>query len=90
VPVTEQHLIGQVLLEELQPPSVEHVSRAVRDLRQEVESSHPHMLMLTRLADQVVELTDIICFDAIERGDAAGFDRYTNAIYGRSGGFARG
>ena len=77
--MTEQYLIGQlsVLLEELQPPPAERLAGAVRDLRRAVESSPPHMV--GKLAHDAIDLTDVICWDALERGDAGGFRRCAKA-----------
>ena len=77
--MTQQYLIGQfsALLEELQPPPGEWLASAVYDLRQEVESSP--VQMLPRLAHTAMDLTDVICWTALERGDAAGFYRYAKA-----------
>jgi hypothetical protein len=73
--VTQQYLIGQlsVLLEELQPPPGGQLAESVRHLRHEVESSA--IGMLPKLAHEAIDLTDVICWSAIERGDANGFSR---------------
>ena len=73
--MTQQYLIGQFssLLGELQPAPAEWLA-AVHDLRREVESSPPSMLpQLTRAA---MDLTDMICWAALEQGDVGGFCRY--------------
>jgi hypothetical protein len=77
--VTQQYLIGQfsALLENLQPPPGEWLASAVRDLRREVERSSPQML--PELAHEAMDLTDVICWAALERGDCNGFRRYAKA-----------
>jgi hypothetical protein len=77
--VTQQYLIGQLsaLLEELQPPSGEKLAEAVHDLRREVECCA--VQMLPRLAREAIDLGDVICWAALERGDRDGFARYAKA-----------
>lgn len=77
--MTEQYLIGQfsALLEGLQPPAGERLADAVRKLRRDVESCPPWML--PGLAHEAIELSDIVCWDALERGDSDGFGRYSTA-----------
>jgi hypothetical protein len=77
--VTQQYLIGQfsVLLEGLQPPAGERLADIVRDLRLEVESSP--LWMLPELAHEAIDLSDTVCWDALERGDSSGFGRYARA-----------
>jgi hypothetical protein len=77
--VTQQYLIGQfsVLLEELQPPPGERLAGAVRDLRREVESSPPQML--PKLAHEAMDLSDVMCWAALEQGDRSSFCRYAKA-----------
>jgi hypothetical protein len=77
--VTQQYLIGQfsVLLGELQPPPGELMADAVRDLREQVESSP--LQMLPKLAHDAMRLTEAICWGALERGDPGGFCRYADA-----------
>jgi hypothetical protein len=79
--VTQQYLIGQfsVLLEGLQPRRGERLANAVGDLRREVESCPPWMLR--RLAHEAIDLSDTICWDALERGDACGFGRCASAAF---------
>jgi hypothetical protein len=71
--MTQQYLIGQlsVLLGDLPPAPSERLAAAVHDLRHEVESCP--LAMLPRLASQAVNLTDAICWAALERGDSDGF-----------------
>jgi hypothetical protein len=77
--MTQQYLIGQfsALLEELQPSSGDGLAAAVHDLRREVECSP--LRMLPQLACKAMGLSDVICWTALERGDATGFFRYAKA-----------
>jgi hypothetical protein len=77
--VTQQYLIGQfsVLLEELQPPAGQRLAVAVHELRCEVESSP--LQMLPKLAREALDITDGICWAALEQGDREGFRRYAKA-----------
>lgn len=73
--MTQQYLVGQlsVLLEGLQPSPGGRLADAVRYLRREVESCAPWKL--AKLADRAVDLTDSVCWDALDRGDSNGFGR---------------
>jgi hypothetical protein len=77
--MTQQYLIGQfsALLEELQPSPGDCLAAAVRDLRREVECSP--VQMLPKLAREAIGLTDLICWAALERGDASDFLHYGKA-----------
>jgi hypothetical protein len=77
--MTQQYIIGQfsALLEDLQPSPSECLAAAVHDLRREVESSP--LPMLPKLAHEAMNLTDMICWAALERGDPNGFCRYAKA-----------
>jgi hypothetical protein len=77
--MTQQYLIGQlsVLLEELQPSPGDRLAAAVHELRREVECSP--LRMLPGLASEAIGLTDLICFDAVERGDARELARCAKA-----------
>jgi hypothetical protein len=77
--VTQQYLIGQlsVLLEDLQPSPDDCLAAAVHRLRREVESSP--VQMLPELACEAIGLTDLICWAALERGEASDFCRYAEA-----------
>ena len=79
--MTQQYLIGQfsVLLEDLQPPPGERLAAAIHDLRRRVESSPP--AMLPDLAREAMDLTDVICLAAVERGDSQGFCRYAAGAF---------
>ncbi len=74
-PMTQQYLVGELssLLAGLQPTPSESLGNAVDKLRHEVESSPPRML--PSLAQQALDLTDIVCRVALEQGDADGFCR---------------
>jgi hypothetical protein len=73
--VTQQYIVGQLstLLEELESACEEWLG-AVRDLRQNVETSPLHML--PHLAREASSLTDRICLSALERGDVGDFRRH--------------
>jgi hypothetical protein len=73
--VTQQYIVGEFssLVAELQPPPGEWLT-AVHDLRRKVESSP--LPMLPQLAHEAVNLTDMICWAALEQGDVSGFCRY--------------
>jgi hypothetical protein len=73
--MTQQYLIGQFssLLGDLQPAPAEWLA-AVHHLRREVESSP--LPMLPQLAHEAMDLTDMICWAALEQGDVGGFCRY--------------
>jgi hypothetical protein len=76
VPVTQQYIAGELsaLLAELQIAPDEWSSRVVGNLRREVETSPP--TMLPELAREAANLTDVLCWDALEQGDMSGFRRY--------------
>ena len=78
-PMTQQYLIGQfsLLLADISPPPGDRCAAAVRDLRREVERSP--VRMLPQLAREAMVLSDVICWGALERGDAIGFCRYAKA-----------
>ena len=61
------------MLEELGPPPGECLAGAVRDLRRDVESSS--LATLPKLAEEALSLTDVICWNALERADTNGFCR---------------
>ena len=78
--MTQQYIVGEFtsLLADLQPAPGEWLV-AVDDLRREVESSA--VRMLPPLADKAMNLTDTICWAALEQGDVGGFCRYaTTAV----------
>ena len=76
--MTQQYIVGQfsLLLAELQPAPGEWLV-VVGDLRREVESSP--LPMLPQLAHEAIDLTDLICWAALEQGDVGGFCRYATA-----------
>ena len=70
--MTQQYIVGELssLLGDLQrTPGGRLV--AIRELRIEVESSP--LRMLPRLAGEAMNLTDVSCWAALERGDVGGF-----------------
>jgi hypothetical protein len=77
--MTQQYLIGQLslLLADMAPPPGDRFAAAVHDLRGEVESSS--VQRLPKLAREAMVLSDVICWGALERGDAIGFCRYAKA-----------
>jgi hypothetical protein len=70
--MTQQYIVGEFswLLAELQPAPGEWLA-AVCDLRREVERAP--LSELPRLASEALNLTDRICWAALERGDMGGF-----------------
>jgi hypothetical protein len=73
--MTQQYIAGELssLLAELQPAPSASLSRAVRDLRRQIELGP--VPVLPRLAPEAIALTDAMCQDALERGDVSGFSR---------------
>lgn len=71
--MTQQYIAGELssLLAELQPAPSALLTRAVRDLRREIELGP--LPVLPRLAHEAIALTDTMCQLALERGDASGF-----------------
>jgi hypothetical protein len=72
--MTQQYMVGEFssLLAELQPVPGEWQA-AVDELRRAVERSA--LSGLPRLASEAMELTDMICWAALERGDVSAFCR---------------
>jgi hypothetical protein len=70
--MTQQYVIGQlsVLLADLEEAASQW-QPAVRDLRREVELSP--LASLPSLAEEAMRLSDVICWDALERGDVSRF-----------------
>jgi hypothetical protein len=70
--MTQQYIVGEFssLLAELQPVPGEWLA-AVGDLRREVELAP--LSELSRLACEALNLTDRICWAALEQGDMSGF-----------------
>ena len=70
--MTQQYLVGQfsALLGDLERTAAEW-QPAVHRLRRDVESSP--VAMLPELADKATELTDAICWAALQQGDATRF-----------------
>jgi len=77
LPMTQQYIIGEFSswLAALQPVPDEVLGDALRGLRREVETGP--LSVLPRLAQQAITLTDMICWDVLERGDVAEFRRQT-------------
>jgi hypothetical protein len=73
--MTQQYLVGELssLLAGLQPAPGERLGDAVGRLRHEVEFSP--LSLLPQLAEEAIDLTDLICQAALEQGDADGFCR---------------
>jgi hypothetical protein len=73
--MTQQYIAGELsaLLAELRPAPGAPLTRAVRDLRREVECGP--LPVLPRLAHEAIALTDTMCQTALERGDVSGFSR---------------
>jgi hypothetical protein len=72
--MTQQYMVGELssLLAELQPIPGEWRA-AVDELRRQVERSAPSEL--PRPACEAMDLTDMICWAALEQGDVSGFCR---------------
>jgi hypothetical protein len=73
--LTQQYIVGELssLLAALEPASEERFEAAVGKLRHEVEFSP--LAMLPQLAQDALDLTDAICWSALEQGDADAFYR---------------
>lgn len=73
--MTQQYIAGELssLLAELQPAPSALLTRAVHDLRREIELGP--LPVLPRLAHEAIALTDAMCQIALERGDVNGFSR---------------
>jgi hypothetical protein len=76
--MTQQYLVGQfsALLGDLEGTAADW-RRAVHRLRRDVERSHPRALV--PLADEVLMLSDTICWGRLEHGDVEGFRRCAEA-----------
>lgn len=76
--MTQQYIAGEFssLLADLRPAPNESLTGALDDLRREVETGPP--ARLPRLARRAMTLTDVICWAALEQGDATGFCRYAD------------
>lgn len=73
--MTVQYIVGEfsAILGDLLPVSDEVLSRALHDLRREVEASP--VARLHALAGPAISLTDAICWVTLERGDMTRFCR---------------
>jgi hypothetical protein len=78
VPMTQQYIVGELssLLAELRPAPSESLTNALDDLRRKVEVDPP--ARLPRLAREAMDLTDAICWAALEAGDPGSFRRYAD------------
>jgi hypothetical protein len=74
--MTQQYIAGELsaLLAELRPAPDGALANALDDLRREVELGS--LAGLPRLARRAMRLTDVICWSALDHGDADGFRRY--------------
>ena len=61
----------------MQPAATHLLDDALHDLRREVELGP--LPMLSRLAQEAITLTDVICWTALEQGNVRGFCRYANS-----------
>ena len=75
--MTQQYIVGEFssLLAELQPAPTELCGSAVDNLRREIESGQ--WGQLPWLAQEALALADMICWVALEQGNASGFHRYS-------------
>jgi hypothetical protein len=73
--LTQQYIVGEFssLLSGLEPAQEELLRDALGSLRYQVECSS--LSMLPQLAQEALDLTDLICWSALERGDAQAFCR---------------
>lgn len=74
--MTQQYLVGELslILGELQAVATNKpAARDIGHLRQEAESTRPEAL--APVVVRAVELTNRVCWDALERGEAAAFVR---------------
>jgi hypothetical protein len=76
--MTQQYIVGEFssLLAGLQPAPSELLGNTLGNLRREVEFSP--LPMLPRLAQEAMNLTDVICWVALEQGDVSSFCRYVD------------
>jgi hypothetical protein len=77
--VTQQYIVGELssLLAVLESATEEFLGAAVASLRYEVEFSP--LGMFPRLAQKALDLTDLICWSALEQGDTDAFRRSAQA-----------
>jgi hypothetical protein len=77
--LTQQYLVGELslLLGALEPAPSVLLGNAVHDLRRSVELGP--LPILPELAREAMELSDSICWTALEQGDVGGFSRYAGA-----------
>ena len=74
-PLTQQYIVGELssLLAGLEPAQEEYLREALGNLRYQVECSP--LFMLPKLAQDALDLTDLICRSALEHGDADAYRR---------------
>jgi hypothetical protein len=74
--MTQQYLVGELssLLAGLQPSALQ--ADAVRNLRHDVEFSPPRLL--PNLAQKALDLADLVCWAALDEGDA---ERFCHCAY---------
>jgi hypothetical protein len=77
--VTQQYIVGELssLLAALEPANEMHLEAAVGHLRHEVEFAS--LARLPRLARDALDLMDMFCWSALERGDTDAFYRHVRA-----------
>ena len=87
--MTQQYIAGELssLLAELRPAPNSSLTDALETLRREIETGP--LTRLPRLARDAITLTDVICWTALDQGDAIGFHRYADGAamleeFGRS------
>jgi hypothetical protein len=75
--VTQQYIIGELsaLLAGLEPTAEGRFGEVVGNLRREVEVSP--LPLLPQLAREALNLTDKVCWLALDRGDVRGFCRHS-------------
>jgi hypothetical protein len=77
--LTQQYIAGELssLLAALEPANEEHLEAAVGHLRHEVEFGP--LARLPQLARDALDLTDVICWSELKRGDTDAFYRHARA-----------
>ena len=73
--MTQQYIVGEfsVLLAGLESTAQERLGDGVGNLRREVERSP--LTRLPQLAREALDLTDMLCWFTLDRGDVHGFCR---------------
>lgn len=77
--MTQQYIVGELsaLLGELEPAAEDSLRETAGSLRHQVECSS--FSMLPQLAEDALELTDLICGSAQDHGDADAYRRSVTA-----------